>query len=128
MTQNADDLIKDAESAEVKGDRARSAQRSKTSGLAVNQQAAQISKRSATASYGDGEALALQEAEGLVMGYVQTSQAVTEVVATQIEQARQGFSAAIRSASSPVRSEGDREAFLTDFGARLSSLTGSLES
>lgn len=96
----------------------------KGSRLAVNQQAAQISATSASASYGDGEALALQEAEGFVMGYVETSQAVTELVAVQIEAAREGFSAAICSSAPSGRQGEDREAFLQDFGARLRSLTG----
>lgn len=118
---DVNDLIKDAESQATQEPKAK---KSKGSRLAVNEQAADIALTSATASYADGEALALQEAQGLVMGYVETSQAVTEVVAAQIEKARQGFSSAIRSGAPQARQGEDREAFLTGFSAQLSSLTG----
>lgn len=96
----------------------------KGSRLAINEQAAQISRASAGKSYQDGENLAITEAKGLVLGYVETSQAITEMVAEELERARAGFSEALSSCQPEAPATRDKESFLSDFRSELASLTG----
>lgn len=103
------------------------ASKAKGSKLAVNEQAAAISLNNASESYNDGQKLAMDSAMSFVEGFCETSELVTEAVGQEIAKARRGFSRAIASGLQEAQQTEDRDAFLTDFTARLSSRISSLK-
>ena len=112
------------ESAKRPQERPQERPQSADTGLSINEQASNIAQNSAKASYGSGENLAIASAQHLVQGYLETTSAITAVVAEELGRAHEGFAEALESATVTGVQRKDKESFLKDFRQALQSRTG----